>query len=696
MFRSLRAITILICLTLIFSSMYAVKKNTKKSKTPAPIVEKVAEPAVVRIPQADILAEYDGGIITKQDLENKIAKLPQQSQSRFKTVEGQTQILDMMTVEDVFFQKAKDMNLLTDPGVMEKNNAAKKQILLQEYYKRNVTDTVKLSEAEKQSFYEQNKKEFYNLPNITIKYLQPADEQNALKAMSELKKGVAFDSVAAHYSINKLAKNVNWTSKNITLNGNLPIIGADPALEDIIRNAKADATALIGPNQTKSGWSIIQVLDKIDGSQRPYLECEAEIDQRLRPRKEGELMNKLVDKLKTQYKVVVDSTTLAQVDLREPIKNKAIEDKRVVNSSDESLNMTVKTILDKFAKMSPQEQMMYVKGDGAKQIVTQEITRTVLYLAAQADKSLDGFLATNDDYKQTERYSVLQEVYKKLVVDEVKVSSVDTRNYYDTHLDTFTTPSARKILAIWPKDAKTAKTAYKKFAKAVKSHNQKALADIIKKYSVKPEQDSIDNIYNNGVIVGIGPDNALADLVWSTPVGKVSPITQTAAKKDIIFFSVIEERPPLVKSFVESEPRIMGQLKRDKEKAQMETVKEQLFTQYGMKKYPEKLVIKLTADELFEMADASARQRKFQDTILYYNQIIQFYPNGTDDYKASFMKAFLISEEMDDKAKGLTLFKEFIAKYPKGDLNESAQYMIDELEGKHQQLDDIQLEDGNK
>jgi outer membrane protein assembly factor BamD (BamD/ComL family) len=53
------------------------------------------------------------------------------------------------------------------------------------------------------------------------------------------------------------------------------------------------------------------------------------------------------------------------------------------------------------------------------------------------------------------------------------------------------------------------------------------------------------------------------------------------------------------------------------------------------------------------------------------------------------MKAFLISEEIGNKDQGLMLFKEFIKRYPTGELNDSALYMIDELEGKHPQIDDM-------
>jgi hypothetical protein len=645
-------------------------------------------------------------MITKKDLENRISKLPQQQQSRYKTVDGQKQILDIMALEDVFFQKGKDMGLLTDPGVMEKINAARDQILIQEYYKRNVTDAVKLSEPEKQEYYHKNLKDFYVPPTVTIKYMQLADSINADKAMMELNGGASFDTVAAHFSINKYTRGMNGTIKNIRLNGNIPGVGKDIELEEIISNAQVDTSAIIGPNSTATGWSIIKVIEREDGKQRSYLDAEAEIDQRLRPKKEQDFLTKIVDNLKKQYNVVMDSTAIAQINLRELDKNKENENKTVVTSSVPELNMTVKNVLDRFGKMSQQEQMMYIKGSGAYQVANQDIMRNLLGKAATEDKSMQGFLDTNEDYQQTIRYAVIQEAYKKLVVDVVKVSPEDARAYYDTHLDAFTTPSARKILAIWTKDEKTAKKIYSKFVKAAKKDNRKVIADLIKKYSVNPERDTIDNIYSNGLIPQVGPDQALNDLVWNTPVGSVSPITKTI-KNDVLIFRVIEQREPKVAGYTDSEARIMAQLKRDKEKTQMETVKEQLNTLYGLKKYPDKLEIKLSADELFNLADESSRSRKFSDTIIYYDQIIKYYPNGKDDYKASFMKAFLVTEDMGEKEQGLQLFKEFLKKYPSvwseekqanvpGELNESAQYMIDELEGKHQQMEDFQSDENNK
>ncbi len=689
MYRYFRIALIFLCLGLIFSSIHAVRKQTAKNKQTPKTEEPKPAP---KVPEADILAEFTGGMITKQDLDDRIKKLPPQSQARYKTVDGQTELLDILAVEETFFQKALQLKMNQDPKVLEKLEAAKKQLLIQEYYTRNVKNQVKLTEAEKQDFYQQNLKDFYVAPYISILYLQPKDEASAQKAIRELNKGAAFGEVFSRYNINTFATNVSGKIKNIRLNGNIPGVGYDPELEALITASPVDTLHYLGPQKTTTGWSIIQIIEKIEGRQRPYLECEAEVDQRLRPKKESELLNSLAERQKQIYNVVVDTLTIGKINLREPEKNADIISVMVVTASDPSLQMSVKDILDKHAKMSPQEQVMYLKGGGPLQMVKQELNRTLMYLDAKQDKAMQEYLAANEDYKQAQRYYVLQETYNRLVMDSLNISPEDLRTYYDEHIADYTTPSARKLQAIWCKDMKSAAKARKQFAKAVKSNNQKAIEKVVKKYNTKPELETLDNLYNNGVVLGIGTDKALSELIWFTPVGAVGEIGKSV-RNDIIVFRVLEERPPVVRSFTEVESSLLSKLRNIRAKERMEVVKSQLASEFNLKKYPEKLEIKLTADELFELADGAARQRKFKDATIYYDQIIQFYPNGEDDYKASFMKAFLTAEEMGNKEQGLMLFKEFLKKYPSGELNESAQYMIDELEGRNPQLEELMPEE---
>ena len=113
----------------------------------------------------------------------------------------------------------------------------------------------------------------------------------------------------------------------------------------------------------------------------------------------------------------------------------------------------------------------------------------------------------------------------------------------------------------------------------------------------------------------------------------------------------------------------------------MENVSEDLKVEFNMRLYPERIRLSLSAEQLFDYADNAARNRNYKDAIRFYDQIILSYDNGDDDYKATFMKAFLIAEEMEETDKALELFEGLLSNFPEGDLHESARFMIDSLTG---------------
>ncbi|MBP9038275.1 MAG: peptidyl-prolyl cis-trans isomerase [Candidatus Syntrophosphaera sp.] len=635
-----------------------------------------------RVNETDVLAEFDGGVITRADLEKRISKLPPNVQGRYKTVEGQKQVLDAIVMEEVFAAKAMQLKLNEDPEVLSNIEAAKKQYLIQEFYKRNITDLAVVTEEDKRSYYEENKKFFYVNPNITVNLIQLPDEETALQAIKELRSGKSFEEVSNLYNINNYIKSLKGVVKNIRLNGNIPGIGSDYELEDLIAKAQPDTTAILGPYKTTTGWYVFRVIDHQPGYQKTYEEVYSELEQRVKPVVETRLLNNLMTELKTKYAVVVDSTLVNQIDLRNPAKNKDIEEQILVNASIPELTITVKSLLDSFSKVSPQEQLFFTKGGGAKQFLEQELIRNLLYLEAK-NQNYEEYLKDNEDYQQMKRYYMLQKAYKMLVVDSVKIDSEDTRNYYDAHIQDFTNPAYRTIRVLWFNDVEAAESARKKYTLYIAFNDTIRINNLIETKSTKPKLSILDHIYNNGIITGIGPDKDFCDMVWNNPVGYISPVFKTA-RGDIVFFEILSETPPQVKSFTEVEPSIYNILRRERQMAQQEKVTQQLYEEFHMVLHPERITLQVNADELFKMADDAAKSRNFNDAIAIYDQIIQHFPNGSDDYRASFMKAFVIAEELKDKERALQLFKDFLKKYPQGDLNESAQFMIDSLEGKIQ------------
>jgi outer membrane protein assembly factor BamD (BamD/ComL family) len=56
------------------------------------------------------------------------------------------------------------------------------------------------------------------------------------------------------------------------------------------------------------------------------------------------------------------------------------------------------------------------------------------------------------------------------------------------------------------------------------------------------------------------------------------------------------------------------------------------------------------------------------------------------------MKGFVCAEDLNQKGEALEIFQNLVEDYPDGELNESAEYMIQELEGKNNVIEKIKEE----
>lgn len=641
-----------------------------------------------KLEDRDVLAEYRGGQILRKDVQDKISKIPPNMQGRFQTVDGQLQVLDIITTEEVFFLKAKDLGLDKTPEVQERLDQVQKRFFLQEYYTRNVSDMVMITDADLQDYYQENLQLFYLNPNITIHYIQTATEADAQAAISELNAGAAFADVSDKYNQNTYARGLKGVIKNIRLNGNIPGLGNDPTLEAMIAETTVDTQALHGPYQSNTGWHIFRTVDWIPGRQKEFREVQPEIEQRIRPAKERELLDSIKETLKTKYNVRIDEALLGRIDLDTKQNNIPIENEIIVRSDNPELQMTVGDLLNIFTKVSPQEQIFYIKGGGAAQLLDQEIIQTLLYIEAR-NEGYERYFDDNNDFLQMKRNIILRRAFELLVLDTIKISDEEVAARYEQDIESYVNPAQRSIQVLFFEDMKTANKAWKKFAKAHKKSKENDINKIINKYSTRPQKSIYNNQYDNGIVTGVVPDPEFSKRIWDNPVGYHSPVF-TASNGDIVFFRTLSENGKTYKPLTEVQPRIYGLIKQEKEKARQDQVTEELFVQYDMQKYPERIQLNLSADELFTHADNAARNRNYKDSILFYDQIVKNYPNGTDDYKASFMKAFLVAEEMKNTELALQLFRGFLEKYPEGDLHESARFMIDSLMGNIEGFEDFE------
>ena len=433
---------------------------------------------------------------------------------------------------------------------------------------------------------------------------------------------------------------------------------------------------------------IFRTTEWAPGRQKEFAEVRPEIEQRIRPIKEREKLEVIREQLKQKYDVHILDGIVAAIDLQNRQSNEGVMYNVVVNSPNKELVYTIQGVLEAYDKISPQEQMFYMKGEGAKAFVDQLLIQDLFHLEAK-NLGYAQYFENNEDYQMMRHNFILRGTFEKLVLDSIDVSNEEVAERYELDKEKYAQPANRSIQVLFFDDMKTANKARRKFRSAHRKNKEKAMTKVVEKYSTKPAKSVYENQYDNGVVTGLAQDENFSSLIWDNPVGYLSDVF-TTANDQIVFFRTISEIPKSYRPQLEVEPRIYNAIKQEKELSQQEKVAEELFVEFNLIKYPERIRLNVSAEQLFEFADNAARNRNYKDAITFYDQIVQSHANGVDDYKAHFMKAFLVAEELKNEDLALQLFRSFLTHFPEGDLHESARFMIDSLEGKLDGFDEFE------
>ncbi len=627
----------------------------------------------------EVLAEYDGGKITTQDLNDKLEKIPPMQRDRYKTIDGKKQVLDVICTERMYYQEGLSLGKETDPTVLDQIDQQTRPVIIRSYRANEFKKDLDISDKDKRDFYDENReKMFKEKPNYSILYIQVEDWDKANEAKKMFDDGKDFVDVMNQYSVNKYSREHAGRIDRIRNTGYIQGIGRDAVLDSLIANAPLNQ--LMGPDSTETGIHFFTVTDYQPAHYKEYDEVEQQIEDRLRPIKESELYMKETEKLFNEFNIVIDNEMIQSVNINDDSLAADVLQKKVVTSSTPEFEITVQDLIDMQNEISAEQRAQFQSPETRVSIVKKNLEDRVFFF----DAKRKGYMES-DDVKETLdqiRYAgILRAAYDEKVVKAVNIADEDILKAYEDEKDNYAVKPTRKIRAFHFETEKQAKKAMKKAKKYAKKDQIDKLNELVQESSLLTRNDGIiDNIRDNNIIPNIGKDDQYSGLVWSTAVGEFSEIFESE-KGEFVFFQVLEETPLTYKDFETVKSTISANLYRTKVREKFETVTKELEEKYHLVKHEEKLDMSLSAEELFNLAEDAQKRKRYNDAVTYYDQIIKVYKNGDDDYKATFMKAFLYSEELKDNEKAKELFQSVMNDFPQGDLHESAEFMIKSLDG---------------
>jgi peptidyl-prolyl cis-trans isomerase C len=253
------------------------------------------------------LAEVNGGIITVEDFKKEVETLPPYLRPMAETADGKKELLDTMIVREIIMQQAKKDGLDKSPAVAEKMEELRQRVIVEAFLKKKIEEQAKISDADLQKFYDQNKDKFKSGEQVRASHILVKDEGAAKEILAEIKKGGNFEELAKKHSIDAAGAkggDLGWFGQGSMI----------PEFETVAFAMKEGEIS--GVVKTKFGYHIIKLTGKRPAGTRSFEESKELIKSKLLPEKQQEIFAKLKDELKKGAKFSIKEDVLKGIEIK--------------------------------------------------------------------------------------------------------------------------------------------------------------------------------------------------------------------------------------------------------------------------------------------------------------------------------------------------------------------------------------------
>ena len=631
-----------------------------------------------------ILVEIGDSFITTQELRQKINSLPAMQSPRFRTMSGQKQVLEMMITEGIFYKRAMELGIEELADVQRAIFISSQPIANEIYFNDLLSRELRFDPNSVEKYYNENISTYTVLPRVTIQHLQ-TNSDGLANVTAALNSDRDFLDIIEEHSTNPVSKGQKGMIRNIRLNGTIAGIGQDADLDVHIAEASLDMDTVHGPFETPTGIHFFKKIDFEPATVRAFSEVRGEIETRLRGLSEHELYMSHIALLTNKYNVVFLSDLLGSIN----VMNVPAEFRNsfIVQSSRPEINITFGEIEGIIRNSDARElQLDTTKPSVQEMLIKTEIDRRILNVAS-AEANIFELHKDNPKMQETRLRVILSYFNNTEIRNKVEVSREELLDFYENNTERYTTPASRSVRQFISTDERAARKHRSEIAKMLRRKQNDRIIDYVQKNSLNLQNGGLlEYIYRNNLIPHLGEDQAYNQKVFDTKIGQLSDIFRNV-NNEVVFFFVVNETPPRVRDLHEVENSLMSIIHRQKAEVLFQELQEELKELYSVKAHFDRIVHDITPEELFEHAEMLQRMGQINEIIYFYDQIIKDF-EGTDyAYRALFMKGFVASENLKDNSIAIQAFQELIEKFPEGDLNESAKFMLDAL------LSDVPVEE---
>jgi peptidyl-prolyl cis-trans isomerase C len=235
------------------------------------------------------LAKVGNETITEADLAAVAASMGEQFGGVNLTPETRMEILEHLVNIFAVAAQAEQEGMDKDPSVKRLLDFTRRDLLAHLYRNKVAKGLPDPTEDEAKAFYEKNRSQYSILGSAHLHHILVKDEKEAKDVLKRLKKGEKFADVAAQVSLcdSKLkGGDLDWKPKGTHVK----------EIEDVTYTMGIGELA--GPVQSKFGYHILFLQDRVPSQEVPYEQVKLDILRQLKFQKQQEQYEKLAESVR--------------------------------------------------------------------------------------------------------------------------------------------------------------------------------------------------------------------------------------------------------------------------------------------------------------------------------------------------------------------------------------------------------------
>ncbi len=247
-----------------------------------------------------LAAKIGDSKITKDEVEERFEQLSEKQKDDFKGKRGKVEFLDKLIEEEIIYVEAKNLNLQHVPEIKKVLKQAERNILVSEYFNREILEKIDVAEEEIEAYYEGNLLEFTTRALIKAQHTFTTSRKKAEEWKRRLADGESISKIAKEESEDDLTAPQAGNLGYFNPGGYIKFIGRSQTWSDAVNELESQEISDI--IEFEKGYSIVRVSEKNPERILPLSDVRQRIIEKLRAQRARDTYEIAIARLKDSYR----------------------------------------------------------------------------------------------------------------------------------------------------------------------------------------------------------------------------------------------------------------------------------------------------------------------------------------------------------------------------------------------------------